>query len=183
MGKILLHGAVEFWGGCSISATGTLEFGNNVILAEQCTIKCYGHIKFEDNISVGYKTKIIDAEEQEGMQILPQDIGNITIGEGSWVSSNCLIRKGAHIAPRSIISANSMVDSDLSADPPYQVYAGFPVRVIKTNRRRIVNRLEEKRLTKYFETHPTEVSLTLNVENMDILCLSHFMPERTKRKR
>lgn len=152
-----------------------------MILAEQCTIRCYGRTKFEDNISVGHETKIIDAEEHECMQILPHDIGNITIGEGSWVSSNCFIRKGAHIAPRSIISANSMVDSDLSVDPPYQVHAGNPVRVIKINKRRIVNRLEERNITKYFETPPDEKSIVMAVDDIDALSFSHFMPERTKK--
>lgn len=54
--------------------------------------------------------------------------GPITIGEGVWLASRCIILAGVTVGEHSVIGAGSIVTHDI---PAYCFAAGNPARIIK----------------------------------------------------
>ena len=64
------------------------------------------------------------AEAEKNIKTAP-----VEIGDDVWIGAHCLILKGVHIGPRSIIAAGSVVTKDIPSDV---IAGGNPCKVIKS---------------------------------------------------
>lgn len=100
--------------GCTISAAGLIEIGENVLFARNVYISDHGHA-FSD-ISIPIKDQGITSP-------LP-----IKIGSNSWLGQNSVVLPGVTIGEHCIVGANSVVRSDI---PSFCVAVGAPARIVK----------------------------------------------------
>jgi len=110
-----------------------LELGNNVTIGNFNHIFATQRITIEDHVLTADKVYISDNlhgysdPETPIVQQPIKQIGEVRIGEGSWLGENvCVI--GANIGKHCTIGANSVVTHDI---PDYCVAIGAPARVIK----------------------------------------------------
>lgn len=181
-GTVIFHGSADIWGGTIIEASRTLEFGENVMLAESCKIMCCHHIVFGNHIRVGYESTFMDTDyhyiiSTENHKVRPNK-APVTIGDGTWISSNCKIMKGAVIPPKSIIGGGSLVNKDFSQEAPCQIFVGTPAKPVKGGFRRIFNVKMEDELNSYFAQHPEERSYVVEADDLDKLCYTNFFRNR-----
>lgn len=96
-----------------IYATKSIVIGKNVLTADKVYIS--DNLHGYDNIDLPILRQPI------------KQIGNVVIGDGSWLGENvCVI--GAKIGKNCVIGANSVVTRDI---PDYCVAIGAPAKVIK----------------------------------------------------
>jgi acetyltransferase-like isoleucine patch superfamily enzyme len=96
-----------------IYATRSIVIGNNVLTADKVYIS--------DNLH-GYEDVTVPIMKQPIKQI-----GNVSIGDGTWLGENvCVI--GAKIGKNCVIGSNSVVTKDI---PDYCVAVGTPAKIIK----------------------------------------------------
>lgn len=93
-------------------ATAKITIGEHVAIAQQNVIVS------DWQIPTGSKLT----------KIFSKPAAPITIGNGSWIGSSCVIAPGVTIGECCIIGANSYVNEDV---PSYSFYAGNPARLIK----------------------------------------------------
>lgn len=176
-GTIIFHGAVTIQGGSILNGGGTLEFGNNVFIGCGCLIENNNHITFKDNVRFGFQCMIMDTDFH--YMINPdtgkvyRNSGDVVIGEGSWVASNCRIMKGSRLPKDSVVGGGSLVNKDYTSESTAQIYVGTPAKPVKKGRR-IHNVNKQAELDKYFREHPDEKSCVLETEDLDELCYSYF---------
>jgi len=108
--------------------------GNNTRVHGTC-IHAYKKITIGNNCLIAANTQIIDANghltsfSDVKNRINTQDEGrSITIEDNVWIGANCIILPGVTIGEGSIISANSVVNTDI---PPMSVAGGNYAVVIK----------------------------------------------------
>ena len=96
-----------------IFATKRIRIGHDVLLGERIYISDNSHRYNDPDVAV----------HAQGVE----QLGEVTIGEGSWIGSGaCII--GVSIGKHCVIGANSVVNRDI---PDYCVAAGVPARVIR----------------------------------------------------
>jgi len=107
--------------------------GNNTRVHGTC-IHAYKKITIGNNCLIAANTQIIDANghltsfSDVKNRINTQDEGRpITIEDNVWIGANCIILPGVTIGEGSIISANSVVNTDI---PPMSVAGGNYAEVI-----------------------------------------------------
>ncbi len=81
-------------------------------------------ITLEDNCLIGYNATLLCHE------FLPQEcrVGPVVIGANALISANTTVLAGVRVGRNTIVSAASLVNSDL---PPGVLAGGVPARVIK----------------------------------------------------
>ena len=137
--------------------TGSIVLENDVYIAEQawlmgnngdkttlkiqagCTIGHFAHIIAKSSVTIESNTLIADRVfisdcthnyADIEVPIKKQEIkvlGDVRIGEGSWIGENVCIL-GHSVGKHSVIGANSVVTIDI---PNYTVAAGNPAKIIK----------------------------------------------------
>lgn len=96
-----------------IYATGSIEFGENVLTA--------GNVYVSDNVHA-YEDISIAIKHQKVNQLK-----HVHIGSGTWLGQNVCVL-GASIGKGCVIGSNSVVLKDI---PDYSVAVGAPARVVK----------------------------------------------------
>ena len=116
--------------GCS---NPLLSIGNGSVIGNFNHIYATRKIVIEDHVLTADKVYISDNLHDYSSPDIPivnqliKQIGEVHIGEGSWLGENvCVI--GASIGKHCTIGANSVVTHDI---PDYSVAVGSPARVIK----------------------------------------------------
>lgn len=112
--KILIQAHSSIGMGVTISAVRRIVLGKNVLLARNVYISDHGHA-FED-----VETPIM----YQGVG----GVGEVHIGDHTWIGQNACIMPGVRIGKHCVIGANSVVTKDL---PDYSVAVGTPARIIK----------------------------------------------------
>ncbi len=110
-----------------------LDCGDSVYLASGVIINARAMIKIEDEVLIGIGSLLVSSNHtlHNGSyrygkpQALP-----IYIGKGAWVAGHAIIGGGSIIPNGCLIGANSFVNRRLEHSG---VYAGSPVRFLKTN--------------------------------------------------
>lgn len=185
-GRLVIHGALDIWGGSVIEGTGTLEFGDCVMLGENCRIMCCEHTTFGDHIRVGFDCIFMDTDfhyiiNTQNLQVR-RNTSSVEIGSCTWISSNCKIMKGARLPKGSIVSGGSMVNKDFSGEQACTVFAGAPAKPLKHGFRRIFNTKIEDELNEYFRANPSMVSCDIEETSislgLDDFCCNHFFRNR-----
>lgn len=118
--------------------TPTLQIGNNVHLAVDCTINCTNRIEIGNDSAIGVGTKIMDhAHGLPGYEDLKTTVmkrrltskGDVIIRENVMIGTGVVIMAGVEIGENSIIGSNSVVTRSIPAN---SIAAGIPARVIRT---------------------------------------------------
>ena len=112
--KVIIGAQSSVGMGATISAVRRIVLGEHVLLARNVYISDHGHA-FED-INVPIMLQGI------------RGVGEVTIGDYTWIGQNACILPGVKIGRHCVIGANSVVTRDL---PDYCVAAGLPARIIK----------------------------------------------------
>ena len=119
--------------------TPRFSIGHRVALSDLTHISCAHRILIGDDCLLGSKIYIGDHSHGaigntfELLHVPPamrplSDFAEIVIGEKTWICDGAVILAGSHIAPSSIVAANSVVR--LSESRPALI-AGVPARVIR----------------------------------------------------
>jgi maltose O-acetyltransferase len=95
-----------------IAASGKIEIGNDVLIADYVTIRDHDH-KFN----------------QEGVPFRLQgmDVKPIKIGNNVWIASKATITSGVTIGDNCVIAANAVVTNDV---PSNTIVGGIPAKTI-----------------------------------------------------
>ncbi len=96
-----------------IFATGLVEIGKNVLLADKVYISDNQHVYDDVNTPVMF----------QGVK----QLGKVKIGDGSWIGENVSII-GASVGKNCVIGSNSVVTKDI---PDFSIAVGVPAKVIK----------------------------------------------------
>jgi acetyltransferase-like isoleucine patch superfamily enzyme len=112
--KIVIKAHTSIGMGVTISAVRRIVLEAHVLLARNVYISDHGH-GFED-----INTPIMF----QGVRA----IGEVSIGEHTWIGQNACVMPGVQIGRHCVIGANSVVTRDL---PDYCVAVGSPARIIK----------------------------------------------------
>lgn len=117
--------------GVLINCKEKLTVGNNVYIAHDSWINAAGGILLGDNVIISPKVVIATTKhlyENNCIQLKNGGMAPISIGDGSWIASNCTVTMGVSIGKGCIIAANSAVSKNI---PDYKLAGGVPVKIIK----------------------------------------------------
>lgn len=89
-----------------------ITIGNNVLIGPNTQFYCASH-------DMNYLKR-----REWGTHCAP-----ITVEDDVWIGGNVVINQGVTIGARSVIAANSVVNSDV---PPDSLYGGTPAKLIRT---------------------------------------------------
>ena len=107
--KCKLDDGVQLGYGTIINAGESVYIGRNTVVGGGCLLQASEHV--------------LDPESDMGIYTHCYRRGEISVGEGSWLASNVIVRPSTNIGSRVVIGANSIVKGDyLEAG----TYAGSP---------------------------------------------------------
>lgn len=108
---------------------GSLVMGRGACITSRHYVDCSGGLEMgEMSALYGHRTTLLTHEID--MSINEQTAAKVVIGERSAVLTNCVVLKGAHVPPKSIVAAHSTVTKARQAMPESGLYAGTPARCI-----------------------------------------------------
>jgi acetyltransferase-like isoleucine patch superfamily enzyme len=136
-GNIILGDGVEIDGKCSFTFAArfsdrpTLTIGDHTIIRHGCSFTVCRRVSIGKHCLVAAGVSLFEssghpldpAARLAGLPPRPEDVRPITIGDNVWIGQRAIISPGVTIGDNSIISAGSVVVSDV---PPNSVVAGFP---------------------------------------------------------
>lgn len=116
IGEIVFEGKANIGVGSRIINAGKLEIGKQFNITAGTTIICYKKIKFGQNVLISWDNLIMDTDfhkvkSMESNEILNQD-KEIEIKNNVWIGCRNTILKGTYIDNNSIVSTNSLVNSN-----------------------------------------------------------------------
>jgi FkbH-like protein len=105
---------------------GRLEVGTSVIMNFGSLLSANQSVKIGDRVSIGQYCLIADTE---GADSAPSaDCAPIELGNGVWIAARVTVLPGVKIGEGSVITAGSIVSSDI---PAGVVAGGIPARVLR----------------------------------------------------
>lgn len=105
--------------GVTFNQTRRIEIGDNVYIAHNVWINGTGGLKIGSGVIVSPNVVIATTKhhyENGYISNTKSELAPISIGDGTWITSNCTITKGVKIGKGCIIAANSSVINDIPAD-------------------------------------------------------------------
>lgn len=117
--------------GLTVNMPRNITLGDNVYIAHDVWMNGTGGLKIKDGVIISPKVVIATTKHEYVDGRISHSISSnapITIGEGSWICSNCTITKGVMIGIGCIVGANSSVTKDI---PDYTFVGGVPAVKIK----------------------------------------------------
>ena len=144
-GDIILGDDVEVDGLCSFffaarfSPNPTLRIGDHTIIRSGSSFVAGRNITIGKHCKIASHVSMFESSghpsdpemRQAGLPPGPEDVRPITIGDNVWIGQRSIIAPGVTIGEGSIVSAASVVLSDV---PPFTVVAGYPARKIASLR-------------------------------------------------
>ncbi|WP_375583317.1 acyltransferase [Cyclobacterium xiamenense] len=106
-----------------------LEIGEGTFINTACIISASERISIGKNCQVANQVIIMDGDFH-GVENRSEKgkSGAITIEDGAWLATRCMVLKGVHIGKGATVAAGSVVTKDV---PPYTLVGGVPARVIR----------------------------------------------------
>lgn len=127
--------------GCYLLATptGRIRIGRNVGVNDYCFITSHYGIEIGDNVLIAENVSIRDYDHEfadPAVLIKNQGLrgGPISIGEDTWLAKGVIVTGNVRIGRGCVIGANSVVTRDI---PDFSVAVGAPARVVKRREARI----------------------------------------------
>ena len=132
-GSVIFKGKASFSRGVNLRNSGILRFGDNFYANKNCTIWCSKSISFGNNVLLGWNVTFRDSD---GHMIIvddqPHEIsGNISIGNHSWICSECHILKNSSLGNESVLGYGSLLIKHI--DEKHVLVAGWPAKIIREN--------------------------------------------------
>ena len=109
----------------------TIEIGDNTFINMNVVMLDGAKITIGDHVLVGPSTQFytashsLDFKKRRAWETYCKPI---IIEDDVWIGGNCVINQGVTIGARSVIAANSVVNSDVPADC---LYGGTPAKLIR----------------------------------------------------
>jgi acetyltransferase-like isoleucine patch superfamily enzyme len=120
--KLIIHGDVHIGPGCTIriGENGILELGGKNVIAHDTTIIATKKIYIGKNSSVSWNCNLIDDDAHSFFRVDGRKIKRIRksliIGDNVGIQMNVVIPSGGVIGNNSIISANTVIRTDVPQD-------------------------------------------------------------------
>lgn len=96
--------------------SGTLSIGDRVFFNRGCIISCQRKITIGAGCVFGPDVKIYDNDHHfsiEGVDLSKHKVGDISIGEGTWVAANVVILRNTKIGKHCVIGAGAVVKGEI----------------------------------------------------------------------
>lgn len=131
-GSVIFKGKAVFAEGASIRVNGTLILGDNFSANKNCFISCTDRIEFGRDVLLGWNCSIRDSD---GHTIVVDGINNtphapVTIGNHVWICSEAHILKGVHVGDDSVVAYKSLLTSNVQNNC---LVGGAPAKQISNN--------------------------------------------------
>ncbi len=105
--------------------------GNNTVIGRHCMVTAKNKILIGSNVLLGAYVQIIDHNHgiHAGRTIRsqPAEIGEVVIGDDTWIGAGVKILMNSHIGNGAIIGSNAVVTGDIPANA---IAVGVPARVV-----------------------------------------------------
>lgn len=121
-----LRGKIIFNGRCSIGnnsyiTTGNksiVEIGKNFSATTTLRLVCYDHVRFNDNVLVGWNCLFMDTDfhrltRSDGNRV--KGYGPISIGCNTWIANGCRIMKNTMVPDNTVIAAYTVLAGKVDA--------------------------------------------------------------------
>lgn len=151
-----------------------LNIGDGVIIGDFINIGCFNSITIGNKVRIAHRSQIYDTNYHYVANLNKKTVapltGEIYIGKGCWICNSSTITKGAFIPDFSIVSSNSVVNKNFSAEPQATFFAGIPAKPLFYGMSLINNESLNKLIIKFYSSHPKEIySLSDNFIIDDLL--------------
>lgn len=133
-GRVEFRGAADIGHGSKISVTGSLTFGDRVIIAAESAIIAQHAVRIGDGTLISWDVLILDTDAHRIFDAAGRQLNAgapITIGNAVWIGSRSQVLKGVRLADGVVVAAASNVTR--SVDTPNVVVGGNPAKVIREN--------------------------------------------------
>lgn len=104
-------------GSVFVGENGNLDIKEKVYFNRNVFISCQNKITIEANCLFGPDVKIIDNNHKfcksDGVSITNHSVGEIYIGEKSWIGANVVLLKNAYIGKRCVIGAGCVINEKI----------------------------------------------------------------------
>jgi len=100
-----------------VTGSGSLEIGDRSYFNRGCMISCHQKVVIENGCVFGPDVKIYDNDHyysENGIDLSRHKLGDVVIGEGTWVAANAVILRGTHIGKHCVIGAGAVVKGTIS---------------------------------------------------------------------
>lgn len=111
---------------------GSLVIGDNVTIANNCSIDYSGKVTIENNVTLSMGTVILSHKHDpvamahgDHKTAIPS---SIMIKKGAWIGTNALLLPGVTVGEYSVVGAGAVVTKDVE---PYTLVGGNPAHFIK----------------------------------------------------
>jgi len=162
-GRIIFRGCGTIGTGNKIrvDVAGTLELGDNVRIADMINIGVYSRISIGKLCRIAHRCQILDSNYHYIVnlekRIIPSHTSPIVIGAGCWICNSTTIARGTILPDYTIVTSNSLVNSDFNYIGQESIIGGVPAKPIATGFRRIENPKIVAELYEFYEEHPDKV--------------------------
>lgn len=115
----------------AVSKKGIFKLGTGSSVGGGNHVVCHNHIVIGNNTLLGPGIMIYDHNHKflfdQGVDRFHFDVGEVVIGNNSWIGANTVILMNVHIGDNVVIGAGSVVTKDI---PSNSIAAGIPAKVI-----------------------------------------------------
>ena len=117
-GRMLLgyNLCVSPWCSFQVLGKGLLDVGDKVFFNRRCMISCHQRVSIGKGCIFGPDVKIYDNDHffsAKGLDLSRHKLGDISIGEGTWVAANVVILRNTHIGKHCVIGAGAVVNGTI----------------------------------------------------------------------
>lgn len=140
-GTVIFHGKTMIRKGSAISVgeKGVLEIGRGVVSTCGLKLVCYNRVTIGNDCLIGWNVLISDNEFHSMKSSLTGEfvghaIGEIKIGAGTWIGSECRLFKDASVPERTTIASGTFMNRPSDSQPDNVIGNPRPIKVLATDR-------------------------------------------------
>ncbi|QYJ67303.1 acyltransferase [Flavobacterium litorale] len=156
-GKIIFKGKANLGVGSIIRVdkNGVLEIGDNLTTGHSVKIICSKYVKIGNTVRIAWESQVIDTNFHYLRNVengeIKDRVGNIIIGDFVWVGNRSTVQKGTVLGNNTIVTSNSICNSNFSNLEKFSIIGGMPAKFIKSGIERIFDIDEEIAISKRFQ--------------------------------